>query len=122
MNPKRPFGRRTAPPGGPSVDPLSLDEAAEAFRRELKAAPPPPNGFLEWRRRQGGVALWSLRLALIVPGLLTKAFGAPAFLSGLLALAGLVIGGLIRKERQRRLKAIAAWDPDAPALEEEAVP
>ena len=118
------FGRRQAgaatPPAptaarsAPASDDLS--PAAEAFRSALRASGAESNDFSAWMRRQRSsqVMAWVLGLALLAPGGLCFLIDLPWPVSTGLEALGLVGNWWLRRERRRRLRAIAAWETPLP--------
>jgi hypothetical protein len=103
---------RPAPRPAPAADDLS--PAAEAFRAQLAAGKGDGAAdFADWRRSQrlSTLASWALGLALLAPGLITFAVDLPLPITLALEVLGLVGNWWLRRERQRRLKAITTWDP-----------
>jgi hypothetical protein len=123
------FGRRqaraaqprpvAAPRRAPAPSPDDLGPAAEAFRAELASGKAEAGAdFAGWRRSQRArtLAAWALGLGLMAPGLISFVVDMPLSLSVGLEALGLVGNWWLRRERRRRLRAIAAWD--APAGQE----
>ncbi len=114
------FGRRQAPPGPskpqapPPVpcDPLVLSPDAERFRQSVGSAfRRKPDEFQLWWRTQTThrLLLWLLNVTLIAPGLLCAALGLGAAASGIVEILGVALAIWVRRERRRRLQAIAQW-------------
>jgi len=109
------FGRRTTPPvrKPPHPKDAGLSPQAEAFRARLGEGEPPGEDFAAWRRSQAGrtATAWLLGLALLFPGVVCFALDAPTPLAILVEAAGIGGNWWLRRERRRRLKAIANWEP-----------
>ena len=58
------------------------------------------------------MVFWLASLALTAPGIACFLAQAPLTISIAVEIAGLVLGGWLRRERRRRLAAIVAWDAD----------
>ena len=117
------FGRRQHLPPLP---PLGHDKRSRKVGRNPSEKPPrpaskaaakPPSSdanFAAWRRSQaaGSMVFWLASLALMAPGIACFLAQAPLTISIAVEIAGLVLGGWLRRERRRRLAAIVAWDAD----------
>ena len=111
------FGRRRPveiPQTPEPFDPLTLSPEAEAFRVSLKAERAKPADFRQWRQEDSGRRLvtWVLTLALLSPGVLCFLLQIPPLASIGVEALGVGANLWLRRERRRRLKAIAAWKPE----------
>ena len=120
---RQPSGRTGSPPAPPRAQPpgrrmdtAPLSPAAETFRVELRGAPA-GSAFQAWNStaRRKLVAIWAVRVGLMIPGVLGLAFHLPASVSIGLELAGLATNGWLRRERRRHRAEILAWDEAEPA-------
>jgi len=111
------FGRRQAPPvrKPPNPKDSGLSPQAEAFGARLGAGEPRGEDFADWRRSQAGrrITAWLLGFALLLPGVVCFALDVPTPVAILVEAAGIGGNWWLRRERRRRLKEIAAWEPAA---------